>query len=451
MMRVPEMEDAPAQILALADEGARVKRTDKDRIQANLYRLGQGPVAYRLALKELNYSGPYVVPFALALMQDPSQKELSQDIQRALVEIGRPVVLPLTRALVHPDTRLRERIVIMLGDIGYAYALPSLKALLEQPNQPEGVKAAATRAILKMGDESVLKTPAKFLYLDLAERYLSGKVQVADLRQPTTDVFDWVSGMGLLYRAAPSSCVAQILAARACTDALKVDPGALEAVSLWLTAMMEMEGKTPGKMAREDDPFLRDTMPSLDYFAEAIGQQHLYRVLDRAIRDQNTPIAVRTCQALGKVANQDFLTLYGQANVGSPLVMALTYPDQRVRYAAAFALVHVRPTEKFTGYLKVVPALVEALNLEAQKSILLVEPESDNRNRLQAKLKEAGWSVITATTGNEALSAARAMLRIDAILVSSRTKERRPRRPDQPPAERLRDRHDAHHRHVVCR
>jgi CheY-like chemotaxis protein len=103
--------------------------------------------------------------------------------------------------------------------------------------------------------------------------------------------------------------------------------------------------------------------------------------------------------------------------------MALTYPDQRVRFSAAFALAAIRPTKPFTGAGKVVPAIGEALNLEAPKSILLLEPEADNRNRLQAKLKEAGWTITTATTGNQAISAARAMPRIDAILVSSRTKD----------------------------
>jgi CheY-like chemotaxis protein len=423
MIRVPDMGDIPSQLLTLYDEGARMKRTNPARIQGNLVKLGKGPMEYRVALKELAYSGPYVVPYALAMMQDPNQKELAQEIQRALVDIGQPVVLPLTRALVTPDTRLRERIVIMLGQINYPYALPSLKALIEDAKQPQLIKAAATRAILSMGNENVLKTPAKDLFLDLAERYLSGKVVVADMRQPTTDLFDWVPGTGLIYRAAPSQCISEILASRACTDALKSDPTALEAVSLWLTAMMEMEGKTPGKMARDDDPFLPEAMPSLDYFATAAGQQHLYRVLDRALRDHNTPIAVRACTALGKVANQGFLKLYGQADVGSPLVMALTYPDQRVRYAAAFALHNVRPNEKFTGHLKVVPTLIEALNLEAQKSILIVEPDADNRNRLQARYKEGGWNVLTATTGNQALSAARAMLRIDAILISSKTKD----------------------------
>jgi HEAT repeat protein/CheY-like chemotaxis protein len=423
MSRVPEMGDVVGQILTLADEGARIKRTDAARIQANLIRLGQGTVANQQALKELAFSGPYVVPFALAFLQDPSQKALWPEIQRALIFIGKPVVQPMTRALATPDTKLRETIVMILGEINYPYALPSLKALLEDSKQPQGVKAAATRAIQKMGDESILDKRAKTLFMNLAELYLSGKVAVADPRQPTTDVFDWVPGTGLLYRAAPSQCVNDILAVRACTDALKIEPDAVEVVSLWIIAMMDMEGKTPGKMAREDDPFLPDTMPSVDFFAESVGQTHLYRLLDRALRDQNTPIAVRGCQALGKVANQDFLRPFKQGEVASPLVVALTYPDQRVRYEAAFALVAVRPTEKFVGYPKVVPALVEALNLEAQKSILLVEPSDDNRNRLQAKFKDGGWNVVTAPTGNQALSAAKAMLRIDAILISSRTKD----------------------------
>jgi CheY-like chemotaxis protein len=152
-----------------------------------------------------------------------------------------------------------------------------------------------------------------------------------------------------------------------------------------------------------------------------VGQQHLYNVLDRALRDENTPVAVRACRALEDTANEEFLTLYAETKAGSPLVMALTYPDQRVRFAAAFALAGIRPTEPFTGAGKVIPTLSEALNLEAAKSILLVEPEDDNRNRLQAELKEGGWNVVTARTGNDAISKGRAMPRVDAVILSSKT------------------------------
>ena len=421
MVRVAELEPSVGRILTLADEGAYLKRTDAARIQANLLRLGQGPRPYFLAMKELKYSGPYIVPHALAILQDPGQKDLAPFVIRALVELGRPEVLPLLAALRTPKEDLRTTIVTILGDIGYPYALPALKAVVESPNASDTLKAAATAAILKIADERVLATPAKALYLDMAEKYYYGKIIVADERLPTYDLFDWVEGTGLLYRAAPSKSVNEILAARACADALKTDPGALEAVAFWISALMQMEAELPGKTARQADPFLPDDMPSVDFFARAVGQQHLFKVLDRALQDRNTPVAVRAAKALQDVANEEFLTLYGQADVGSPLVVALTYPDQRVRFAAAFALAAIRPRNPFTGAGKVVPVLSEALNLEAQKSLLLVEPEPDNRNRLQAALKEAGWTVAVATSGNQALATARAMPRIDAVVLSSRT------------------------------
>lgn len=422
MVRITGMGSVPAQLLAMADEGMRAKKTDASRIQANLMRLGEGPRPYYLAVKELAYSGPYVVPHALAMLQDPGKKDLAPMVIRALVEIGKPVVLPMTRALATPDDKLKETVAGILGDIGYPYSVPALKGLIENPKSTDGVRAAATKAILKIGDESLLKTPAKQLYLELADKYYYAKIVVADERQPTTDLFDWVQDTGLIYRAASSKAINDILAARACSDALKVDPGALEAVARWLSAMMQMEAKE-GKPAREIDPFLPKDMPTLDFFAGSAGQQHLYRVLDWALKDQNTSVAARACKALERVADEDFLTLYGQGDVGSPLVLALNYPDQRVRFAAVFALAAIRPGKPFTGAGRVVPTLSEALNLEAQKSILLAEPEADNRNRLQAKLKEGGWNVSTATTGNQAVSSARAMPRIDAIVVSSRTKD----------------------------
>ena len=417
MVRIPELGDVPARLLTLADEGMRAKKTDAARIQANLLRLGEGPRAYFLAEKELAYSGPYVVPGALALLQDPSKKDLAPMIIKALVTIGKPVVLPLTRSLATPDDKLKETIASILGDIGYPYAAPALKALVENPKATEGVKAAATKAILSIGGDAVLKTPAKQLYLELADKYYYGKITVEG-----PDLFDWVAGTGLIYKAVSPKALNDLLAARACSDALKVDPGALEAVAWWLSALMDVEGKE-GKVAREIDPFLPKDMPSLDFFAQSAGQQHLYRVIDRALKDHNTSVAVRACKALERVADEDFLTLYGQGDVGSPLVMALGYPDQRVRFAAGFALAVIRPSKPFTGAGRVVPTLTEALNLEAQKSVMLVEPEADNRNRLQAKLKEGGWNVVTATTGNQAVSSARAMPRIDAIIVSSRTKD----------------------------
>ena len=421
MLQVDAMAEVAPKLLALAEEGARARKTDTARIQANLLRLDKGPRPYFLALKELRYSGPYVVPHALAILQDPGHKDLHPFVRRALVELGEPLVRPLVRALATPNATLKETLIGVLGEIGHPNALPALKAIVESPDAAKGAKGAASKAIVRIADESMLQVPAKQLYLDLANKYYYDKIPVADVNQPTTDVFGWVEGTGLLYRAAPSKAVNEILASRACSDALKVDPGALAAVALWVSSLMQMEAELDGQKAREADPFLPDDMPSVDFFARAVGQQHLYSVLDRALRDENTPVAVRACRALEDTANEEFLGLYAESKAGSPLVMALTYPDQRVRFASAFALSAIRPREPFTGAGKVIPTLSEALNLEAVKSILLVEPKDDNRNRLQAQLKEENWNVVTATTGNDAISKARAMARVDAVVISSKT------------------------------
>jgi len=421
MLQVKAMEEVAPKILALADEGARAKRTDAARIQENLLKLDKGPRPYFLAMQELRYSGPYVVPHALALLQDPGRKELHPFVRRALTDLGDPVVRPLVRALATPNAGLKETIISILGNIGHPNALPALKAVVEHPDSSEGAKGAASNAIIQIADEAMLQTPAKRLYLDLANKYYYDKIPVADTHQPTTDVFDWVEGTGLLYRAAPSKAVNEILASRACSDALKADPAALAAVALWVSSVMQMEADLEGQTAREADPFLPDDMPSVDFFARAVGQQHLYSVLDRALRDANTPVAVRACRALEDTANEEFLNLYADSKAGSPLVLALTYPDQRVRFAAAFALAAIRPTEPFTGAGKVIPTLSEALNLEAAGSVLLVEPKDDNRNRLQAELKDEGWNVVAAMTGNDAISKARAMPRVDAVVISSKT------------------------------
>lgn len=424
MLRREEMGDAPSRLLNVADEGRRLKRTDAARIRRNLERLDEGPRAYYHALKDLKYSGPYVVPHALAVLSDPAQEELHLDVRRALGDIGRPAVLPLLAALETPDPRLRKTIIEVLGNIGYHWAVPALKAIVEDPASSEGHKDAATDAIIKIADRTLLARPADQLYLDLAERYYYGRIIVADERAPTTDLFEWVKDVGLLYKPVPSVAVNEALAARACADALRTDPSALESVALWASAMIQMESDledTETPTARQANPFLPENMPTVDFFIRAIGQQHLYRVLDRALRDQNVPVAVRACQALESVANEQFLMLYGEGTVGSPLVTALTYPDQRLRYAAAFALAAIRPTNPFTGAGRVVPVLGEALSLEATKAILLVEPEPDNRNRMQAALDEEGWDVVAVTTGNEGLERAAKMPRVDAVVLSSRT------------------------------
>ncbi|MDK1031153.1 MAG: HEAT repeat domain-containing protein, partial [Planctomycetia bacterium] len=425
MQTVKEMGDVPAKILKLVDEGMRQKRTDPERINKNLMRLANGPRAYHLGLKELKYSGPYVVSHALVILQDPANKEkIWPEVIRALSQIGRPVVLPLVYALATESEGLKQTICDILGSIRYSYSLPALKAIMEDKTLSGVTHTAARDAMQRIsGDPKILETPAKVLYLDLARRYYEGKISgISDSRSATTDVFGWVN-KGLTYKAVPTSIVGEVLSARACVDALRADPRALDAVTLWVSAQLQMKAKLPDKPVRESNPFAPKDMPDVEFFALAVGQQYLYEVLADAMKSENADVALQAIYALEKVSDEKYLRSYGQSGLVSPLAEALRYPDRRIRFAAAFAMAEVRPVEKFLGSEDVVPVLAEALNLQTGKAVLIAEPDSDNRNRIKSALEKAGYRVVGAVSGKEAIEQSEDMPRLDAVIVSSRTRK----------------------------
>ena len=128
-------------------------------------------------------------------------------------------------------------------------------------------------------------------------------------------------------------------------------------------------------------------------------------------------VALQVLNALQQVANQAYLSM-AATQEGSPLINALSYPDRLVRFSAAFAIVAIQPREAFFGADRVVPVLAEAVDMETGRSILIIEDDVENLNRLKAAFRQANWNVGEATTGDTGISAARRMGRVDAVVLS---------------------------------
>ncbi len=412
----PELADAAQKLITISDRGVIIKRKDGTRILAQLHRIGKNERAYQLGLRELKYSGEYVVPYALGLLAAEDEADLYDDIKRALLAIDRPGVYPLVVALQTPDDTLKLEVIDLLGDLGYKMALPGLKALVESPEASDPVKDAAREAIVKIGGEQVLSTSAKRLYYDLAESLYYDRISVVkDADRAVTDVWGWVPGSGLGYKAAPTRIVNEIMAARAAQHGLGCDPDALELVSLWLSIQMQMKADLVALGRDAADPWAPDAMPTTEFWGRAVGQQYLLDVLDRALEDDNVMVALQAIRALDDVANQSFLAAAGSE--GSPLVRALAYPDRMVRFWSAFAIVSMEPKKPFLGSDRVTPVLAEAVNLETGPGVLIIDADQDRLNRLKGAFRRQGWNVGDATNGNEGVSEARGMARIDAVLL----------------------------------
>lgn len=409
---------AVKKIKKLAEEGIYAKRKDGKRILAALEALTKNQATFRQSMMELRYSGEYVAPYALAILADNARPaELNAATREALVALDRPVVYPLVLSLATTDEGLKLQVIGLLKKMNYKLALPALKALVENPASSELVKKAAAEAVIAIGGQPTAGATAQKLYSDQADQFYYGKLTVVnDPARPETDVWGWIPGQGLNYRPAPTAIVNDICAARDCELGLAADPHALALVALWTSIQMDLNAKL-ALIGGVKNPWAPANIPTTAFFARAIGQQYLQAVLDQALTDNNVPVALQAITALEKVANESFLA--AGAKKGSPLVAALEYSDRRVRFGAAFAIVAVEPHKTFAGSDRVVPVLAEALNLQTGPAVLIIDGNDDNRNRLKGEFRQAAWSVVDASNGNDAISKARGMARIDAIVLAA--------------------------------
>lgn len=405
------------QVMAIVKRGMFIKRKDGDRIISELKRLDKNQRAFELAKRELLYSGEYAVPYALGLLADQSQADLHDDIKRVILAIDRPAVYPLILGLRTPDRHVKLTVIELLEQLGYKMALPALKALVEAEGTAEEVRQAASQALISIGGPSAANTAARQLYAALAEALYYDRLPVVpDPKEPITDVWAFVEGSGVDYRPAPSNTVNEIMAGHVARRGLEIAPESPELVALWLSIRAQLKVELAAVGPDASSPWDPQNMPTTEFFLRSAGQQYLFDVLDRALRDDNVMVALQAIRALEDVASAGYLGAgVGQ---GSPLIRALSYPDRLVRFGAAFAVVAIQPKDAFLGSERVTPVLAEAVNLETGPGILILDPNQDNLNRLRGAFRQQGWTVEAATNGNEGISLARGMARIDAVLLS---------------------------------
>ena len=408
---------AANRLLSKTDTGILIKRKDLDRISAALLALDTNERSYQINLMKLQLSGEYVVPTALALLADQKLAKLHDDILRALEEIDRPVVYPLVVALETPDKKLKMNIISLLSRLGYKLALPALKEIVESPNEAADVKSAAGAAINAIAGAKAQETSAGQLYFELAEAFYYDNITViTDPKRQAIDVWGWIKDAGLTYRPAPTGVVNEILAARCCQLGLRAAPDSPELVALWLSAQAQMNFELAGK---GKDPWAPAAMPTTEFFLRSAGQKYMNQVLARALRDNRVEVANQAIAALTEVVNESYLGATSGSDEGSPLIRALEYPDRSVRFGAAFAIVRCEPRKPFYGADRVVPVLAEAVNLETGRGALVIDSDKASLNALAGEFRKDGWNVAAATNGNDGVSMARSMPRIDMVVLAT--------------------------------
>ena len=402
------------QLLDLIEQGYVKVRKDADEIRAAVDRLDKGMEAYALALDRLKESGEYAVPHLVtALMDEDTSSYKRQLILNVLVAIGKEAVRPISEGLQTEDPKLQEMFADVLRRIEYPHAVPRLKELAARKDLLPRTREVVERALFVCGGkEAMTKTVAALCYEWAGKYYERAESLRPDPRSRTAIVWFWRQNLGLVPSEVPNPIFCDVYAMRLARMALEHDPKYYPAVPLWIMAGLNREATLP---AGEQDPLRGANEPGADFYALASSPRYLRTVVDLALEDMNTPVALAAIKAL--VETQGTRSL-GRPEAGGvqPLVEALTYPDREVRFFSAVSLANALPPQPFEGHELVVKVLNSALRQEGKRVAMVISSDVQQTNLLKDMLRDLDYRVVEGADASKAMAAAADVSGVDVIV-----------------------------------
>ena len=356
-----ELADLSGKVIAVIEQGRFIERTEPRIIAEEVRRLNTTPRGWLTAVKRLRNAGEYSVPFMLDAMADPSlENDELTNIVRALPQVGRDAIRPLAAALQTDNVPLKAQIIIALGKISYPQSLAHLKYVVENDDSSQ-LRTMASDSIRQI-NPVMIQVPAAQLFYELAEKYYYHAESLAPAQDASfANVWFWDSDAGKLIREeVDKNYFNELMAMRTCEWALKADPGFGSAIGLWIAAFFKAESTGIESMPAYFGERHADAL----VYATTAGVEYLHQALARAVKDNNAHVALGVIEALATTAGEKSL-LY-QLGPSQPLLQALSFNDQMVRYSAAIAIGAAGPKEGFAESKLVVANLAEALGQNSQ-------------------------------------------------------------------------------------
>ncbi len=481
----PELKAQAESLQQLAYKGRIRQLRDPNRVKELVDALRKGFLPRTFAIEELTLAGDYAVPHLLKFMIDNPDPEMRAYAGHVISRMRGTAVPAITEALKYNDPMIRQILLLGMEVIADPRSVPTLLWLIQEPEGHPLVVAAARRALAKISDDpALLRTPAATAFLDLAKQYYDGDRKVLPAHVYEYLVWRYCPAKKeLVSEVVPQHLYALRMAEETCRNALLANPQYEPAVPLLLCACLAQHnllevfyagiaGKqqlTKEEQAEADmaKP-LRERLMMAPAIAEAAGQKFVFAALQRALRDGRADVALSTIRVLRNVATPSALPApapspeemkatekkkksettkrrrimvwYGPeekeeaappppvanptsiALDGSPLVDALSYPDRRVRYAAAEAIVGIGPTQPIRDGSKVMTNLAQALSETAFHVALLFEEDDVRAEEIRPLLREAGVLPVLVRTQTDALTAVREAPPKDILILSGELK-----------------------------
>ncbi len=379
---------------------------DTTRIDGLIGELSGPPSVRGAAILQLRSGGALVVPRLIETIGDVQDEATRELLVYTLTRLGSDVVPPLLGVLESRDANLRTTALEVLGRIGTRRTAEQLWHFAVDSGQPPGVRVAAAEAVSRL----TLGTPrrASDLSRSTALRTLeqAARVRLAgggrgvanEDGRVTAWQFDNTANL-LKSTLADSDDVALHVGSRMAQQALSLSPEnrRLQAlvVSLVLTRSRMRTPWTESLPRGEGTAF--DA-------ALLAGGAVVNESLRDALASGLATTAAATLEVMRSLANRH--DLHARGGRSAPLTAALNYPDPRVQFAAAMAIVETDPNGSFRGASRVVQVLARALESTDMPRAVVSGPKPERVSALAGLVSQSGFETRITSSGRDAFRAA---------------------------------------------
>ncbi len=376
------------------------------------------PEVRAYAFAQLHRSRGRAAPYLLAELRRTAGKLEQSRLLDAMVNLEPDIIPPMLEALNArdkqdaQDVELRVALLDLIRRRADKRAIPYLWNLSSNRKYPDRVRAAAATTLAYLLETAVESLPrAKVVLTQLAEDLYQHKVRFLDPKR--VPIWRWTEDHKIEPKAIElkASQYEDIFANRYLKQALELDPAYRPAQVLFLS--LTLERAYDGKL---DQLLTGKTSPSLDQLLLAVDAGLVVETLDRALADHNLPVILPTIKALGE--RGDFQAARpGNQGPPGPLVRALYYPDRRVQFAAASALLRMPSEPVPVSGSRVVELLRRFVAATPTPKALVVYTPATQIAEMRKLVKAGGFEPVFAADLKEAFAEIHKAADIDVILL----------------------------------
>jgi CheY-like chemotaxis protein len=419
-------KEARANVESLIDKISKAleaELSNPERIRRFANNLAGPEEESAFALREVRRSGKAAIPVLAQMMTEGPQAEVRGGIVNAIPELDAVTVPPLVAFIAGADTHTQADLIDALRRradyrnttlTADSDPVPTLWYLWGNPRTPDTVRSRAREGIISAirvdpaaTDRGAEARSAQAQLTATARRFYLNTSNLPNLAGDATDpvhnIWTW-DGKALKETKLTRAAAAEHYGLRYAKWALDLQPDLTDAQVVFLGLAIESQALRTGGGGN-----LAKTAPELHAALATAPFEVLAALLEDALRLKKTPVILAATRILGDrtEVNAARVTTKPSAKDMRPslLVKALDYPDSRVQFAAADALLRTPGTPTHGRAAQIVKILAGAVAADpvegAKQKVLLADPDQVRAELVAALLRRVGFEVEFARTGRD--------------------------------------------------